>query len=265
MTGAPPLPGTRSESDRFQEAMRAARRGNHAEAEELARRLRAVTTDQTLLVRLANLLGGIAFERGRLDEARGWLDAVVVGAPDTAEPLLAARATNNLASIAHLRGERELAVGLYRSALAAWEHVGDATGVAQCCHNLGIVAGEAGAESEALGYADRAVEAARITTDLALLGLVLLGRAERRLSAGALPSARADLAEAAELARGAGDSLGIAEADRLAGLVALAEGRPEEALRLARFAYRRANLLGATLLAADCAELCARAEAVRGL
>jgi tetratricopeptide (TPR) repeat protein len=244
----------------FQLAMAAARRGDHAEAEELARRIRASTADPTLQARLANLLGGVAFERGRLEEAEAWLELVLQGGPAVAEPLLVARASNNLASIAHLRGKGALSLSLYRSALAAWERAGDPAGEAQTCHNLGIVAAEQGELAEAAKDADRAVAAARRTPDLALRGLTLMGRAEIALARGMLAEARSDHTEARELARRSGDGLGIADADRLGGRVALAEGDVVEGLRLARSAYRRANLLGAVQLAAECAELCARAS-----
>jgi tetratricopeptide (TPR) repeat protein len=244
--------------------MAAARRGKLTEAERLARQSYAAATEVAQVARLANLLGGIAFERGRLEEAEVWLEAVIRSAGPANLPLLAGRATNNLASIAHIRGKRLLALSLYRSALVVWQRENDAIGEAQTCHNLGMVAREDGALAQAAEYAERAVLAARRTEDSALEGLVLIGRGEIALAREDLESAGRDLAAARSLASRTGDALGLGEADRLAGRIALAEGRPDEALRLARSGYRQAKRLHAVQLAAECAELCTLAsEALR--
>ena len=240
--------------------MTAARRGALADAERLALELLAAVTEVSLIARLTNLLGGIAFEHGRLEEAELWLEQVIRSPGAAQNPLLTARATNNLASIAHLRGKRTLALSLYQSALMAWERENNALGEAQTCHNLGNVAREEGALAEAAEYADRAVLAAERAEDSALLSLVLLGRAEVSLARGGWEAARCDLAAARELAVQTGDALGCAEADRLGGRIALAQGLPEEALRQARLGYRRANRLGAVQLAGECAELCTLAS-----
>jgi tetratricopeptide (TPR) repeat protein len=240
--------------------MASARRGELEAAARVARQLHSLSQDPDLLMRLANLLGGIAFEAGRLDEAERWLEEVIRRAGPGIDPKMAARASNNLASIAHLRGKRGLALSLYRSALLIWREAGDLLGEAQTAHNLGIVAREEGAIAEATEYAECAVAAAGRTGDGALQGLALMGRAEIALIRGDGTAARADLAAAHTLARQAGDAVGLADADRLAARIALAEGRPREALRMARAGYARANRLGAVQLAGECAELCARAS-----
>lgn len=240
--------------------MAAARRGALADAEHLARELLASATEVSLIARLSNLLGGIAFEHGRLEEAELWLEQVIRSPGAAQDPLLTARATNNLASIAHLRGKRTLALSLYRSALLAWQREKNVLGEAQTCHNLGIVAREEGTLLEAAEYADRAVLAAQRTEDPALLSLVLMGRVEVSLVREVWDAALRDLVTARELAGRTGDALGCAEADRLGGRIALAQGLPEEALRQARLGYRRANRLGAVQLAGECAELCTRAS-----
>lgn len=240
--------------------MAAARRGELQAAEQLARQLYSAVPDSGLLTRLANLLGGIAFEAGRLDEAERWMEEVIRRAGPGINPLLAARASNNLASIAHLRGKRSLALSLYRSALRIWCEAGDRLGEAQTAHNLGIVAREEGEIEQAAGYAERAVSAARCAGDAGLEGLARMGRAEVALVRGDGTAARADLAAARALVRQAGDAIGDVEADRLAAGIAFAEGRPREALRMAQSGYAHASRLGAVQLAGECAELCARAS-----
>ncbi len=122
------------------------------------------------------------------------------------------------------------------------------------------MAREEDALHEAAQYADRAVVAAGLTGDSALQGLVLLGRAEISLARQDLAAARGDHEAARTLAQRSGDAVGCAEADRMAGRIALAGGQAEEALRLARLGYREANRLEAVQLAGECAELCTRAS-----
>lgn len=254
----PPVPS--SGEALFELAMAAARRGELQAAEKLARQVYRDASDSSLVTRLANLLGGIAFEAGRLDEAERWLEEVIRRAGPGIDPRMAARASNNLASIAHLRGKRHLALSLYQSALHIWSELGDRLGEAQTAHNLGIVAREEGELEEASLHAERAVSAASRTGDPGLEGLALMGRAEIALAYGDGTAARIDLAAARALVRQAGDAGGLVDADRLAARIALAEGRPREALRAAQAGYAEASRLGMSQLAGECAELCALAS-----
>lgn len=253
-------PAPSSGEARFELARAAARRGELQAADQLARQVYREASEPGLLTRLANLLGGIAFEAGRLDEAERWLEEVIRRAGPGIDPLMAARASNNLASIAHLRGKRHLALSLYQSALRIWAEAGDRLGEAQTAHNLGIVAREEGDLEEASRHAERAVSVARGAGDASLEGLALMGRAEVALARGDGTAARTDLAAARSLVRQAGDAGGSVEADRLAARIALAEGRPREALRMAQAGYAEASRLGMSQLSGECAELCALAS-----
>jgi tetratricopeptide (TPR) repeat protein len=238
----------------------AARRGEFAEARRLGSQLLQSCPEGGLEAAQAeNLLGGVAFEEGKLDEAEARFEGVMRAARSLGDAHLAARAANNLASIAHLRGKETLATDLYRSALTVWEAIEALPGESQTCHNLAILLRESGQCAEAAHYADRAVRLARRSGDTALEALTLAGRAETALRAGNLVRARTDLRTARRLARRAGDGLGLAEVARLAGALALAEGRPGEALREARLGYRRARGLGGLQVATECADLAARA------
>jgi len=238
----------------------AARRGQFAEARRLAMLALEATPPGTAgAARILNLLGGIAFEEGKPEEAEARYEDVMRTARALGDAALAARATNNLASIAHLRGKETLAADLYRSALTVWEAIEALPGEAQTCHNLAILLRESGRCDEAARYADRAVRTARRNGEPGLEALTLAGRAETAIRGGDLARARIDLRSARRLARRAADGLGLAELARLAGALALARGRPGEALREARLGYRRARSLGGLQVATECAELAARA------
>ncbi len=68
-------------------------------------------------MRAANLLGGVAFEQGRLDDAEARFEETLRRAHVLNDAQMAARASNNLGSLVHLQGKGALAVNLYRSAL----------------------------------------------------------------------------------------------------------------------------------------------------
>lgn len=237
-----------------------ARRGEFEEARRLGTLLLADTAPGTIeAAGLDNLLGGIAFEQGKTDEAEARFEAAIRTARALGDAVLVARAANNLASIAHLRGKLTLATSLYQSALTVFEAAESSVGEAQTCHNLAILQRESGHSEEAAGFADRAVRAARRSGDFALESLTLAGRAEAALKRGDLDRARRDALAARRVARRAKDGLGLAEAARLSGAIALAEGHPTEALREARLGYQRAQAHGALQIATECAELAARA------
>jgi tetratricopeptide (TPR) repeat protein len=237
-----------------------ARRGRFDEAYRLGLELLAAVSPGTLeAAGIENVLGGIAFEQGKTDEADARFEAALRTARRLGDVSLVARATNNLASIAHLRGKLTLATSLYESALTVFEQEASSKGEAQTCHNLAILRRERGQSDEAANYADRAVRAARRSGDFALESLTLAGRAEAALKRGDLERARRDVLAARRIARRTRDGLGLAEAARLSGAIALAENHPTEALFEARQGYQRAHRLGALPIATECAELAARA------
>jgi tetratricopeptide (TPR) repeat protein len=250
-------------SERLLEAMACARRGQYGRAEQLAFHVAAEAPSESLLqARAANLLGGIAFEQGRLHEAEERFETVLRLGRVTRESDLVARAANNLASIANMRGKPQLAASLYQGALGIWRRLGEDAGVAQTCHNLAILAREGGALARANELAEEAVQAARQTGDRALLGLVSVGRAEAALAVCDFVTAHANIEIARRLARAAGDWLGVADGRRVEARIALAEGRAGASLRAALAGYHRARRLGAQQVAAECAEIAGEAAAV---
>jgi len=230
-----------------------------AEAAE-AFRLRA---DQDGRLRALNLLGAVAFEQGALDDAFSRFEMARSLARQVQDTLFEAHAANNLASVAHLRGDGTLALSLYREALLGYQRLGDRRGTTQTYHNLGLAFRELGAWEDADEATVQAVRHARLVEDASLAALAVTGRAELDVARGALDLAVRELDRASELARQAGDQLGIAEIGRVRSLAALQRNEPAVALDEARAAGKVAHEQGSALLVAECAA--AEALALRRL
>jgi tetratricopeptide (TPR) repeat protein len=239
----------------------AARSAEYPLAEALARRVQeraAPEADGSLHLKAANLLGGIAFERGRLDQAWAWFEQVLAGARERHDGQLEAQATNNMASIQHVRGQPDDAEHLYQSALARYRGIGNRRGMAEVHHNLSIVYREGGRRAEAAAASDRAIQLARDLGDRTLLGLALAGKAAVELES-ATEGTRETIRQSRTLATDLGDGLGEVEADRLEAEWLLRAGRPGEALAVAEQGRTRAKEMGTLIHRGQCAVVSAAA------
>ena len=205
--------------------------------------------------RALNLLGGIAFERGRLSEAEPAFHEAAHLAEQSGEAGVVAHAWNNLGMIAHLRDQLRPATERFQRALVAYEALGDVRGAAQTHHNLGLACRDLGGLHEADRHVEEAVRLADLSRDPPLLALTLMGRAEVAFAREDLEEAGRDLEAAADLACQAGDQFGVAEGHRLRALLALRYGELESALAHATAARNQARELSAAVLAAECAAL----------
>ncbi len=209
--------------------------------------------DQDGRLRALNLLGAVAFEQGALDDAVSQFEMARGLARQLQDTLFEAHAANNLASVAHLRGDAVSALSLYRAALLGYQRLGDRRGTSQTYHNLGLAFRELGAWQDADEATVQAVRHARLVEDAALAALAVTGRAELDVARGALDVAARELDRADELARQAGDQLGIADVGRVRAMVALQSDDAAGALVSARAAGAMAEEQGSALLAAECA------------
>ncbi len=210
-------------------------------------------------MRALNLVGVVAFERGRMAEAEKALAGALRLARELDDVQLAARASNNLASVSHLQGRVPEALDLYRGALASYERLGDRRGAAETYHNLGIAFRQMGdwrAAHDAILEARRHAEVAGAPD---LLALVAIGRAELGIETGDEAVATVELERAGQLAVEAEDEIGAAEVRRLRALAALRQGRLEVALSEGAAAHREAERCGAALLRAEVAAVLALA------
>lgn len=248
-------------------ALAAARLGAFERASRLAEsalsRLSALA-DESGAMRAANLLGGVAFEQGRLDDAEARFEETLRRAHLLNDAQMAARASNNLGSLVHLQGKDALAVNLYCSALHVYRMQGDRLGTAQTCHNLALAYRLEGRFAEALDANHQAVEAAEQAGDQALLALTRMGRAETWLEWSEPTKAETELRGAWELAATSGDEAGVGEAERLLALVAMQRQRYDLAMRHAHRGRKIAGRLRCTELRGQCDAISAlAARAIR--
>jgi len=206
-----------------------------------------------------NLLGAIAFERGRIRDAEKHFTAAATLAEAHGRARYAARSANNLGSVANLRGDSVPACALYRHALEVYKTVGDPRGIAETSHNLSLGLRESGALAAARESSIRAVQSAEQVGDPGLIALTLLGRAEVSIASGSDQEALDDIHRAELLAWAEGNEPHRLEAERLYALVALRQGDAAEAHRRASLVLARAAEAQFALLAAEARSLAALA------
>lgn len=192
---------------------------------------------------VANLVGGLCFELGDLATAEDRFADVVERASEAGEDVWLARASNNLGAASVLRGRIDRALTLFRLAVPAYQRRGDHRGLAETYHNLAIAYRDLGFPREADAHYRRAETQARRAGNARLAAMSRLGRAELALRAGDATLAAAEAGQGLAETEAVGDALGRAEALKLLGSIAMAEGRLdvaeerlETALDLARSA-----------------------------
>ena len=210
------------------------------------------------------LMGTIAFERGKIREAERLFAVVAQQAEGAGKPRFVARSALALGNVAGLRGDHDRAGSLHQRALDVYEQVDDVRGIAEACHALSVSLREAGLDTEAGGYALRAVEWAERTGESGLVAMALLGRAALKIDAAEYDCALEDIHRAELLAWSEGNEPQRLEAERLTALVALLRGDPADAHRRASRVYLRAAEAQFALLAADSRSLAAQALKVLG-
>jgi tetratricopeptide (TPR) repeat protein len=254
--------GSATPQSRLLAAQAAARIGEFEVSARLTASARAAfesADDVDGLLEATNLLGAIAFERGKIKDADKHFSAVADLAERHGRARFTARGANNLGNVASLRGEPGIACGFYQRALEVFEMLGDTRGLAETCHNLALGLHKAGAQAAAREANQRAVESAELVGEGGLMALTLLGRAELRLECGALEDAREDIVRAERLAGDEGSEPHRLEAERLLAVIALRSGDPAEAHRRAALVQARAGDAQLAVLAAEARSLAALA------
>jgi len=203
--------------------------------------------------RRLQLLGTLHFEQGRnADAATVWGRQLSDSATEEDEEFIA-RANNNLGILATLRASWAESLAYYGRAVASYQRLGYTRGLGQSHHNLGLtyramdrLAAAESHFSKAIRYArtDSPDEVARSELEQGLLSLL----------AGDPGLARANALRALGRYRDFGDRAGEGEAERVLGLIELADGRSEEAGTYLDAAERTAAEVGAPLLAAETLE-----------
>jgi tetratricopeptide (TPR) repeat protein len=200
---------------------------------------------------------------GKLDAARAGFERALLLAERFGDTLMMARCANNIGNVTYYRGDLAEALRQYGHAASLFDQVGSVRGVAEAWHNTGVVRREEGDFEAAGEAADRAIEAAERLGDLRILGWTLGGRGETDALQGDLRLGRARTARALELAREQEDRLTEIDCTRVLSRIALAEGKPDESLDLARGAVRLAGEIGNPWMLARSQQQLATALAAR--
>ncbi len=211
-------------------------------------------------MRCHNLLGAIAYERGKFTTASGAFAEALELSRILGDLQIWARASNNLASVALQQGRLEQAASLYREVILAYQKLGDRRGLAEASHNLGVATRELGQLEAAERLGIDAVQHAGLAGDPALMALALTGQAETAVWVGTHAVATEGLDRAERLAREAGDELGVAEVERVRAERWLRMGEARRAADAAESARAAAAEFGSAELQAESAAISMRAH-----
>ncbi len=241
--------------------------GSFAEAQELLSRVVKKARQWGMRREEAdalNGLGNIFLEVGKPAEAEIRFQTALELAWLLDDPRLAGHLANNLGVSACIRGEVEEGYRLLNRALVSRDRVGDAKGYAETYHNLGMAARQMGRGAAASDYFRHAAINAALAQDGTTAANVDLGEAELYVDLGELELARFHAARARESYTGTGDLLGVAEAGRVLGTIALQEGDLETAKKSCDSSIRLFQEHGSPLGEAETTEITARIARARG-
>jgi tetratricopeptide (TPR) repeat protein len=197
--------------------------------------------DRPALRRAVNMLGAAQLQLGDLDAAAPCFERAIELGRQDGDDLVVARATNNLGAIANMRAQRQQALSLYSVAVTAYQRLGNPMGLAESYHNMAITFRDTADLIRADECELRAIEFAREAENRLLLAQARLGRAEISFRNGDAAFAEAAARRAALEFASLPELIQEADALRLVGAAALAQGKLatsrtalEDALKLAR-------------------------------
>lgn len=217
---------------------------------EIALQLARDKGDRGIEARALNLLGAIALESGRLEEAATYFMRSLAVAEHSEDHATVGRCSNNLGIVSDQQGDYAKAVSWYRLALAAYQQAGLERGIVETHHNLAMTYLAEADYERALEEADRAVREADNLGDAALFALTLSGRAEIRVYDGDAAFARGEVERALFTHREIGDVVGEAQDLRILAMALEGVGEVAESESLLRDVISRAETLGRPHLAA---------------
>lgn len=192
-----------------------------------------------LVAQALNVMAGMAFESGDMDEARELFQRALATA--SGDPALIARIEQNLGILHNIEGDYKTALVHYQHSLQAYELVENLNGCALAHHNMGMVHADRKLWDAADEHFRQSYAIAQQTDDLHLQGLCLLNHAEVHLARGLYDDAKTNAETALQLFDRIEAELDKADAYRMLGVVyretgrpVLAEARLQAALDLAR-------------------------------
>lgn len=204
-----------------------------------------------LSLRRLNLEAMLRFEAGAVGAAEALWMHLHGHASSADDAEYVAHASNNLGVVYTLQTRMDEALASYERALVAYQRMGERLGLGQAHQNLGI----AHRVSERFDHADEHFESARYhataATDDRLLGRVESERAMLLARKGDHRLAEATARRARSRLHLVGDKAGTGEALRATGLIAIAAGRPADAIEPLGQALEIARATGHALLEAE--------------
>ena len=184
-----------------------------------ALRIFADSGEDRLLAKTHLRLGNIAFERSRMEDAAAHFDQARETAVACGDVRLLGGIFSNLGVLCSVRGDHEKAVANYAEALQAHRRSNNSYGVAQTMHNLGMT--YAGREDweEALSCYAEGERLARDMGTVEVLANILVSRSAAQVGVGDLGGAETSSNGARMYYEEMQDPLGVAECDKILGIV----------------------------------------------
>jgi predicted ATPase len=201
--------------------------------------------DRAREARARNLLGLVAFDEGRMDEALELGRSGLAIRRELDDPAELASSLNSLGGMHHFRGELDEARAALDESLAIREGFGDEGGVAVCLANLALIDRDVGELDAAVDRLEAALVTRRRLGDRVRQAVTVHNLGLVRLEQGRLDDARAAIEEALAIAREVGDRVEIGNALADLSLIARDDGRIGDAWQLAVEAVSLASRIGA--------------------
>ena len=211
-------------------------------------------------LRLAGALYRFWMLRGRLGEARQWLERALprsVGVPIEVR----AKALNAAGVLAGLQGDHAAAEAFFRESFQLWEAVGDLNRMAAAIGNVGLTAQDRQDTRQAIACFQRAESLYTAGGDRRGVAVSIGSRAHLARQEGHIVEAVELLEQALALFREVGDPRGTANSLANLGHALVALGQPTRSADYFREALELRRSLGNTLGIAECLEGFAAAAA----
>jgi tetratricopeptide (TPR) repeat protein len=197
------------------------------------------TTHPTARLALHRLRGEIEYYRGEYDASRQYQDRALEIARAQGDRREAALVTVRRANALAMNPETvQEAIPAYREAYEELLSLGDRAEAAYALLFLGVTLSQHGRVREGLVELENAVELAEGSSDLRELAWALFNIADLRRDLGQFEVARRSNTRSRDILTRIGDRFGLAQTYIIAGKIALAEGRPDEAERELLEAFR---------------------------
>jgi predicted ATPase/DNA-binding winged helix-turn-helix (wHTH) protein len=211
--------------------------------------------DQSGIAASLNALAVSARDRGDYSAAQSNFERSLACWRMLSDRLAIARCLHNLANVVKVRGDYPRARWALREATSIFEEVGDRTGAAWSINQLGDIARAQGEMAEARELYQRALAAFREAGDPWGSARSLTDLAYIDCEQGDYLVAQSAFREALRIFAGLGHRRGAARALEGSACLALAQGHPERALKLAAAAAHLRQLISATLHQAEQSKL----------